>query len=85
MALCEHEYIAKVLGFTIQDEIHVGIIMPLYSQSLENFLKDDENQPLKFLDALRFVWQTASVRLFIHFFIYIIWKNDINDGKNQSR
>ena len=63
MALCEHEYIAKVLGFTIQDEIHVGIIMPLYCQSLEKFLKDDENQPLQFLDALRFVWQTASVTL----------------------
>ena len=74
MALCEHEYIAKVLGFTFKDELQIGIIMPLYTQSLEKFLKDDENQPLQFLDALRFVWQTASVRLFIHFLFILFGK-----------
>ena len=58
MASCEHKHIAKVLGLTMQDDLHLAIIMPVYAQSLADFLNGEEE--IRFLDALRLVWQTAA-------------------------
>ena len=39
LGICEHEYIARLLGVTLQDERHATIIMPLYKTSLGKVFK----------------------------------------------
>jgi len=68
--MCEHEYITKLIGITMEDYQHVGIIMPLYTQSLQNYISDDTKN-ITILQALKFMWQSSAG------FEYLIQKNGL--------
>ena len=69
LAMCEHEYIAGLIGVTLEDDRHAAIVMPLYKLgSLEHYIKDTKNE-IKFIQALKFGWQLALG------FEYLVSKN----------
>lgn len=68
LAMCEHEYITKLIGITMDDEQHAAIVMPLYHTSLHKYITNNNNR-INILQGLKFMWQASSG------FEYLLQKN----------